>query len=182
MGRKSRSRSRDRSEKKTKHKDRRSRSRSRGRRDDKRDDKRDDRRDDRRDRDRDDRKDIRRDDRRDDRDRRDHREKTFERPPERIGGGWNQQAAAAAGSMQNYEDKIKNLIASRGQGLTTKWGAAPENMKIHDENGEISEEFLRSTQGPANSQKLVQQELSIKFSQHLSNSKTIKPKIDQSSF
>ena len=149
--------------------------------DDKREERsRDDRRD--RDRDRDDRKEVRRDDRRDDKDRRDNRERNFERPPERVSGGWAQQAAANTGSMQNYEDKIKNLMSSKGgQGFSTKWGAAPENMKIHDENGEISEEFLRSTQGPANSQKLVQQELSIKFSQHLSNSKTIKPKIDQSS-
>ena len=81
-------------------------------------------------------------------------------------------------SVSVYEDKIKNLIASRAN----KWAEAPEDLKIHDENGQISEEFLRSTQGPANSQKQVQKELSEKFSEHLHNSKTIKPKIDQSRF
>lgn len=163
MGRKSRSRSRDRSERKSKHKDRRSRSRSR---DHKRGDGRHER---------DDRRDHKRDDRFERPERRDNR--GFERPSERVGGGggWGQPTGPTA----NYEEKIKSIVASRFTAGSSKWAAAPENVKIYDDNGEISEEFLKSTQGPANSQKLVQQELSIKFSQHLNNSKTIKPKIDQ---
>ncbi len=79
-----------------------------------------------------------------------------------------------------FEDKIKSIAARSAQGAS-RWAEPPEALKIRDEHGNISEEFLKSTQGAANSQKQVQNELSQKFNQTLSNpTRNIQPRIDQS--
>ena len=74
-------------------------------------------------------------------------------------------------SVNHFEEKIKSMV---GMGGFSKWAEAPDHLKIRDENGNISEDFIKQTQGMANSQKQIQQELSIKFNQHLSSTnKTI---------
>lgn len=90
------------------------------------------------------------------------------------------QEVRAPSNVNAFEDKIKSIAARAAQGAS-RWAEPPEALKIRDEQGNISEEFLKSTQGAANSQKQVQHELSQKFNQTLSNpTRSIQPRIDQS--
>lgn len=108
------------------------------------------------------------------------RDRESTRDKERDNRRDEEKKEKAPTSVNHFEDKIKNIAARSGFG-TTKWAEAPESLKIRDEHGNISEEFLKSTQGMANTQKQIQQDLSVKFNQSLgSNSRTIQPRIDQS--
>lgn len=156
MGKRSRSRSRDKEKKhkdKDRHKEKRDRSRERDH-----DHPRD--RDRERDRDRDRERD------RGDRDR-PRRDRDGFQLPGKVDGG------------NNYDDMVKNILKRNVENTTSKWTAAPDNLKIHDENGQVSEEFLKSTQGAANNEKQIKKELSQHFNEKLRSAKFIQPRIDQ---
>lgn len=61
----------------------------------------------------------------------------------------------------------------------SKWGDAPENMVIRDENGEISEEFRQKIQNQTNSMKMYQKELGQKLNETIDSRSMTLPKIDQ---
>ena len=87
-------------------------------------------------------------------------------------------------SVNAYEQKIKDLLGSRGtssgfnQGYS-RWAEPPEDLRIRGDDGEILEDFLKSTQNPNNSQKVIKSELSKKFNESLHSAKLDQPRIDQ---
>lgn len=163
MGKKSRSRSREKSRhKEHKHKDKERRSSPEK---------------DRRERDRSERDRSERPERLD-------RESRYERPREDRFARPDSMARTfePKSGFSGYEQKIKSLM-SRDSGFGgSKWAEPPEDLKIRDENGEILEDFIRSTQNPNNSQKIIKSELSKKFNESLHSAKLEQPRIDQSRF
>lgn len=115
--------------------------------------------------------------------RRDHREKERERDTRNYAREYRERERGERNNSSNaatdFELRIKALAARAAEPAQSKWAEPPPDLKIRDEHGNISEDFLKSTQANINNQKQIQKDLGIKFNQHLGTAKTIQPRIDQ---